>query len=52
MTAHLATVTSKLKFLTSVYVLPLHDPLSPAKAISTAAYLSGDRVVLGGSRGW
>jgi alkanesulfonate monooxygenase SsuD/methylene tetrahydromethanopterin reductase-like flavin-dependent oxidoreductase (luciferase family) len=33
-------------------VLPMRDPLSAAKAVSTAAYLSGDRVTLGVGVGW
>jgi alkanesulfonate monooxygenase SsuD/methylene tetrahydromethanopterin reductase-like flavin-dependent oxidoreductase (luciferase family) len=33
-------------------VLPLRDPFTAAKAISTAAVLSGDRIVLGAGVGW
>jgi probable F420-dependent oxidoreductase len=51
-TAALAQVTTTLRFLSTVYILPLRDPLSAAKAISTAAYLSKDRVVLGIGVGW
>jgi probable F420-dependent oxidoreductase len=51
-TAALAQATSRLKFLSTVYILPLRDPFSAAKAVSTAAYLSGDRVVLGVGVGW
>ena len=51
-TAALAQATTSLKFLTTIYVLPLRDPLIAAKAISTAAYLSNDRVVLGVGVGW
>ena len=50
--ATLAQATSTLKFLSTVYVLPLRDPLSAAKAVSTAAYLSGNRIVLGVGVGW
>jgi alkanesulfonate monooxygenase SsuD/methylene tetrahydromethanopterin reductase-like flavin-dependent oxidoreductase (luciferase family) len=35
-----------------VYVLPLRDLFAAAKAISTAAVLSGDRVTLGVGIGW
>jgi len=48
----LAQATLRLRFMTYVYVLPLRDPFSAAKAISTAAVLSGDRVVLGAGVGW
>jgi probable F420-dependent oxidoreductase len=48
----LASVTSRLRFLANVYVLPLRDLFSAAKAISTAAALSGDRVALGVGIGW
>ena len=51
-TAALAQATTTLKFLSTVYILPLRDPLSAAKAISTAAYLSKDRVTLGVGVGW
>jgi probable F420-dependent oxidoreductase len=48
----LASHTQRLKFVTSVYVLPMHDLFSAAKAVSTAAYLSGNRVILGAGAGW
>jgi probable F420-dependent oxidoreductase len=48
----LASHTSTLKFATSVYILPMHDVFSAAKSISTAAYLSDNRVVLGIGVGW
>lgn len=51
-TAALAQATTRLHFLSTVYILPLRDPLSAAKAVSTAAYLSGDRVTLGIGVGW
>ena len=52
MTAALSQVTTNLQFLTTIYILPLRDPFSAAKAISTAAYLSNERVVLGVGVGW
>jgi len=52
MTAALAQATTTLQFLSTIYILPLRDPLSAAKAISTAAYLSNDRVILGVGVGW
>ena len=48
----LSQVTTKLKFLNTVYVLPMRDPFNAAKSISTAARLSKDRVILGAGIGW
>lgn len=52
LTAALAQATTRLEFLTTIYILPLRDPLSAAKAVSCAAYLSGNRVTLGVGVGW
>lgn len=41
---HLAT--THLRFLSTIYRLPLRDPLSVAKALSTATVLSNDRITL------
>ena len=43
----MAAVTERLRFLTNIYVLPLRNPFVVAKAVGTAAVLSGDRVALG-----
>jgi len=51
-TAALAQATTRLHFLSTIYILPLREPLSAAKALSTAAYLSNDRVTLGAGVGW
>lgn len=51
-TAALAQATTRLHFLSTIYILPLRDPLSAAKALSTAAVLSNDRVTLGVGVGW
>jgi probable F420-dependent oxidoreductase len=48
----MAAVTERVRFLTSVYVLPLRNPFAVAKAVATAAVLSGDRVTLGVGAGW
>ena len=48
----MAAVTTTLRFQTNVYVLPLRNPFVVAKAIGTAAYLSGDRIGLGIGAGW
>jgi probable F420-dependent oxidoreductase len=50
--AALSQITSTLKFLTSIYVLPMHDPFSVAKLVSTAANISEGRVILGAGIGW
>jgi probable F420-dependent oxidoreductase len=51
-TAALAQATTRLHFLSTIYILPLRDPLSAAKALSTAAVLSNNRVTLGVGVGW
>jgi probable F420-dependent oxidoreductase len=48
----MAAVTERLRFLTSVYVLPLRNPFLVAKAVATAAVMSHDRVALGIGVGW
>lgn len=48
----LAQHTTTLRFMPMVYVVPARDPFTLAKAISTAAFFSDDRVVLGVGVGW
>ena len=48
----MAAVTTRLRFLTNVYVLPLRNPFVVAKAVGTAAFMSGGRVGLGIGAGW
>jgi probable F420-dependent oxidoreductase len=43
----LGAVTSLLHFLTTVYILPLRNPLIVARALGTAAVLAGGRITLG-----
>ena len=50
--AAMAAVTSRLRFATNVYVLPLRHPLEVAKATATAFVLSRGRVALGAGAGW
>ena len=50
--AAMAAVTERLRFATSVYILPLRSPFQVAKTLATAAVLSGNRVVLGTGAGW
>lgn len=45
-------VTTRLKFVTTVYIPAMRDPYAAAKAIGTAAYLSDGRVELGIGVGW
>lgn len=48
----LAQATSRLRFVTTVYIPAMRDPYSAAKAIGTAAFLAGGRVELGVGVGW
>ncbi|TIC89363.1 TIGR03619 family F420-dependent LLM class oxidoreductase [Nocardioides sp. GY 10113] len=48
----LSAVTERLEFFTSIYVAAMRDPFSVAKAVGTAAAISGGRVTLGVGVGW
>jgi probable F420-dependent oxidoreductase len=48
----MAAVTERLRFFTNVFVLPARTPFAVAKAVGTAAVLSGNRVALGVGMGW
>jgi probable F420-dependent oxidoreductase len=48
----LAQATTRLKFVTTVYIPAMRDPYSVAKAVGTAAYLADGRVELGIGVGW
>ncbi|HEX9834865.1 MAG TPA: TIGR03619 family F420-dependent LLM class oxidoreductase, partial [Mycobacterium sp.] len=48
----LATVTTRLRFVTTVYLPAMRDPYSAAKSIGTAALLAGGRLELGIGVGW
>lgn len=50
--AALARATERLEFMSTVYVLPLRDVFTAAKAISTAAAVSRGRIHLGVGVGW
>ncbi|MBO0881887.1 MAG: TIGR03619 family F420-dependent LLM class oxidoreductase [Mycobacterium sp.] len=48
----LAQVTTRLRFVTTVYIPAMRNPYSAAKAIGTAAFLAEGRVELGVGVGW
>ena len=48
----IALVTTRLHFVTTVYLPAMRDPYSAAKSIGTAAYLAGGRLELGIGVGW
>ena len=48
----MAAVTERLRFYQGVYVVPLRNVFALAKALGTAAVLSGGRVSLGLGLGW
>ncbi len=48
----MAMVTTRLKFSTSIYILPLRNPVEVAKATGTVARISGNRLILGAGVGW
>lgn len=49
---YLATVTERITIGTSVLVIPYRNPVFTAKALATADYLSGGRIILGAGIGW
>jgi probable F420-dependent oxidoreductase len=48
----MAAATSRLRFATMVYILPLRHPLEVAKLVGTASIFSDGRAVLGAGAGW
>jgi len=48
----MATATTRLRFMSGVYVVPLRDPFALAKQAGTLAVMSGNRFVLGTGVGW
>lgn len=50
--AAMAAVTTRLKFLTNIYILPARNPVLVAKQIGTVATMSSNRVALGIGVGW
>ncbi len=48
----LAAITKRIRFTNNVFVLPMRNPFMAAKAISTAAVVSNNRVTLTIGMGW
>lgn len=48
----MAAATKRLRFSTSVLVLPLRNPFEVARTMATLAAISGNRVSLGAGSGW
>ncbi|RMD86213.1 MAG: LLM class F420-dependent oxidoreductase [Candidatus Dadabacteria bacterium] len=48
----MAAVTTRIRFVTNVYVLPMRNPFLVAKAVATASVISGGRVDMGVGVGW
>ncbi len=49
---YLATITERIRVGTSVLVVPYRNPVHTAKALATADYLSGGRIIFGAGIGW
>ena len=52
MVAAMAAVTTRLRFMSYVYILPMRDPFSVAKQVGTTSLVSRGRVVMGVGAGW
>jgi len=50
--AAMSAVTTRLRFLNYIYLVPLRDPFMIAKQLGSLALLSNDRFVLGTGVGW
>lgn len=50
--ASMAAVTTRLKFMPYVYILPMRDPFSVAKQVGTLSDLADQRVSMGVGAGW
>jgi probable F420-dependent oxidoreductase len=52
MAGALSTITTKLRFTNNIFVLPMRNPYLMAKAISSAAVVSNNRITLSIGVGW
>jgi probable F420-dependent oxidoreductase len=50
--AAMGAATSRIKLASNIYLAALRDPFTAARAIGTAAVLTGDRIVCGVAAGW
>jgi len=50
--SYIAAITTKVKLLTSVSVVPYHPPVQMAKALATLDVVSAGRVLYGVGSGW
>lgn len=50
--AAMSAVTTRLRFLTYIYILPMRDPFSAAKQAATLALLTNHRFTFGVGAGW
>jgi probable F420-dependent oxidoreductase len=50
--AYAAAVTTKIKLATGIYVVPIRNPITTAKAIASLDVLSNGRVIFGIGVGW
>lgn len=48
----MSAVTTRIRFVCSIYLLALRHPILAAKSIATAAVMSGNRLTLGVGAGW
>lgn len=48
----MAAVTSRLRFSTCIYILPLRNPFDVAKSLATLSVMTRNRVALGCGAGW
>jgi probable F420-dependent oxidoreductase len=50
--AYVAGITSKIKLATGIFVLPIRNPFTTAKAVASLDVLSGGRFIFGVGIGW